>query len=196
MSNFSSSDVATARSTAGEGLDKIESLEQEIIQHIRTSGIRKPRETSLIDEVLEIRRERRKLFSSMTAQISSSENQISFLSEELHHTNEKMTTLINERTEQITNNMKQTQIEQSSLEQRLRDEFKIELEKSKFQDRLKFDKLRGKYEERSQQVEAKLQEIMTEKRKADNQAAKVIAKELLEGAKVELENRYLNKINE
>lgn len=140
-----------------ESFDKIEGLEQEIIQHIRTSGIRKPRETSLIDEVLEIRKERRRLFSSLTNQLTSSNNQLSQLSDELRHTRDKMNQLISERTEQLTNSLKQTQLEASLLESKLQADFKVELEKARFQDRLKLDKVRQKYEEKNRYVETKLQ---------------------------------------
>jgi hypothetical protein len=55
----------------GEVLTKIENLEQNIIQHIRTSGVHKPRETALIDEVMELRRLRRKFTSAVCSQLKS-----------------------------------------------------------------------------------------------------------------------------
>lgn len=179
-----------------ENFDRIESMEQEIIQHIRTSGIRKPRETSLIDEILEIRKERRRLFNSLSGQINSSGSQIRILSEELSSTKNNISSIIIDRTEQINTSLKQCQTEKETMERRLRDEFKTELEKTKFQDRLKLEKINAKYEEKNKLIESKLVEIMTEKEKADNKEAKRIATDLLATAKAELEGRYLNKIQE
>ena len=40
-------------------IEKIEDKEQDILQRIRTAGLRKPRETALIDNVLDLRKVRR-----------------------------------------------------------------------------------------------------------------------------------------
>jgi uncharacterized coiled-coil DUF342 family protein len=45
--------------------DKIEQQEQDLIRHIHTSGLKTPRETSLVDEVMNIRKERRRLFTKL-----------------------------------------------------------------------------------------------------------------------------------
>ena len=50
-------------------LTRLETMEQELIQHIRTSGVSQSRELSLIDEVMNIRTERRKLFSVMNKMV-------------------------------------------------------------------------------------------------------------------------------
>lgn len=47
-------------------ITEIESSEQTLIQHLRTAGIKKSRETELIDEVLHIRRLRRQLIAAIT----------------------------------------------------------------------------------------------------------------------------------
>lgn len=45
--------------------DSIEQQEQDLIRHIHTSGLKTPRETSLVDEVMNIRKERRRLFAKL-----------------------------------------------------------------------------------------------------------------------------------
>lgn len=50
-------------------IDNVERLEDVLLQHIRTSGMKKSRETSLIDEVLELRRVRRRALSQIAADI-------------------------------------------------------------------------------------------------------------------------------
>jgi chromosome segregation ATPase len=44
-------------------MEEVERREQDLIQHVRTSGMRKPRETALVDEILDLRRVRRQLCS-------------------------------------------------------------------------------------------------------------------------------------
>ena len=50
-------------------LDRLEAQEQDFIQHIRTAGLRKPRETALVDELLAMRKERRQIFSALVGHI-------------------------------------------------------------------------------------------------------------------------------
>jgi len=52
-------------------MEAIEALEQDLIQHIRTAGLQKRREICLVDEVLELRKEKRKLLTSLQSQIAT-----------------------------------------------------------------------------------------------------------------------------
>ncbi|RYY82195.1 hypothetical protein EON63_13790 [archaeon] len=47
-------------------MESIESKEQALVQHIKTAGLRQPKELALINEILEIRKERRQVFSALT----------------------------------------------------------------------------------------------------------------------------------
>jgi hypothetical protein len=62
---------------------RIEELEQGILQHIRTAGLRKPKETSLVDELLAIRRERRRLFAGIVVKAEQTSAALSSVSDEL-----------------------------------------------------------------------------------------------------------------
>eukprot|EP01032_Pedospumella_encystans_P025125 gene25125-28405_t len=75
-----------------ESLAKIENLEQGIIQHVKTSGIRKPRELQLIDEIMDLRRERRKLFSTLVQQLRVTEGLNAELGSQLTAVKEKYAT--------------------------------------------------------------------------------------------------------
>lgn len=50
-------------------MDSLEEKEQEIIQHIRTAGLQKRREVAIVDELLNIRQERRKIMSALKLRI-------------------------------------------------------------------------------------------------------------------------------
>ena len=62
-------DVETISQSAAESIDGIEKKEQEVINHLRTAGLRQSSETSLVDDILKIRKERRKVFSAMQTKL-------------------------------------------------------------------------------------------------------------------------------
>ena len=58
-------------------IETIEGMEQAVIQHIRTAGIvNKSKETSLVDKVLDLRRERRRIFSSTFNELESAKKEV------------------------------------------------------------------------------------------------------------------------
>jgi len=58
-------------------IEAIEGMEQAVIQHIRTAGIvNKSKETSLVDKVLDLRRERRRIFSSTFNELESAQKEV------------------------------------------------------------------------------------------------------------------------
>jgi chromosome segregation ATPase len=52
-------------------LDTLEASEQTLIEHLRTAGLKKTRECQLIDEVLNMRKNRRQVFSMLTKDVSN-----------------------------------------------------------------------------------------------------------------------------
>jgi hypothetical protein len=65
-----------------KALHALEKREQDLIHHIRTSGLRADRETSLIGEIIEIRKARRQLVSVLFDTISVSSEEISVFKEQ------------------------------------------------------------------------------------------------------------------
>ena len=125
-------DNETSNLEYNESVLRIENIEQSIIQHIRTSGIRKPRETALIDELLDLRKERRIFSSSIHNQLKSLESQNKLLFDELNElkkntSNELKTAQDNEKLLQI-----QLQTEKLHFEERLKKELHDQEEKLKF----------------------------------------------------------------
>jgi len=62
--------------------EEVEALESALISHLHTSGLRPQRETSLVDEVMSIRRERRKLFASLISHSQTQDRQVALLKEQ------------------------------------------------------------------------------------------------------------------
>ena len=179
-----------------ESLVKIENLEQGIIQHVKTSGIRKPRELQLIDEIMDLRRERRKLFSTLVQQLRVSEGLNAELGSQLTAVKEKYTTETSSLQSQLSALLAQKQGEQERYEEKLRRELEIQEEKSKFMEKINIDKVKKRCEEHINVLEAKLNEVISMKVKSDQKEARTIATELLSKAKAELEKRASDKIAE
>jgi hypothetical protein len=62
-------DVETISQSAAESIDGIEKTEQGVINHLRTAGLRQSSETALVDDILKIRKDRRRVFSAMQTKL-------------------------------------------------------------------------------------------------------------------------------
>ena len=51
-------------------IESLETAELALVQHLKTAGLRKQRELALIDEVMKIRTERKKIFSALNKVLS------------------------------------------------------------------------------------------------------------------------------
>ena len=134
----------------------IEEKEQNLIQQVRTAGIRKPRETSLVEEILDLRKDRRKLYSMLTSTI-----------DEQMVINGNLESLIKSQQSEVA--VLASRLEQE-LESRQRDTARLhdmhkqalELLKEKHAKSLKEErkKTTAKYEEKLSDIELKLNELM------------------------------------
>lgn len=179
-----------------DSVNKVEGIEQNVIQHIRTSGIRKPRETQLIDEMMDLRRERRKLLSSLVQQIKSIDAINQQLSEELRTCKEKLSTESGQLQSQLSSLLSQKQHENERFDEKLRRELEIQEEKLRFMEKINIDKLKNKYAERMKFLESKVDEVSQMKAVGDQKEAKAIAMELVAKAKLEMEKKCMDKISE
>jgi hypothetical protein len=180
----------------GEVLTKIENLEQNIIQHIRTSGMRKPRETALIDEVMELRRERRKFTSAVHSQLKVLDGQNKVLVHEVSELREKLQVAAAAE-ELIRRKLADSrESDRTQFEERLARELATQEEKLKFMEKINIAKLRNKYEERMKEYDLKMKEVFQAKAKAELKDARTIALELVEKAKLEMEKRCNEKLAE
>jgi hypothetical protein len=180
----------------GEVLTKVENLEQNIIQHIRTSGVRKPRETALIDEVMELRRERRKFTSAVHSQLKVLDGQNKVLVGEVSELREKLH--VAAAAEELTRRKlaDSRESDRTQFEGRLARELATQEEKLKFMEKINIAKIRNKYEEHTKDYDLKMKELFQAKAKAELKDARTIALELVEKAKLEMEKRCNDKLAE
>ena len=137
MSSLIDSEYSTIGSAASptEALGNIETTEQEVINHLRTAGLRRDSEIKLVDDILRIRKERRQIFSAMQMKLK------------------KMSDKIGESEEESRSRQKQLSVERDefvSREKELKQSYTGRLKdqeaylKRKFEDKLR--QLNGKYE--------------------------------------------------
>lgn len=140
-------------------MESLEAREQDLIQHIRTAGLQKRREIALVDEVLELRKEKRKLLTSLMDQIVT-------LTAEKTELTTRCTEIIADAKEQLTliktHFEEKLQIVQGPMTQQLEDlkaENKLLLDQNSA---LKGNQLTmtEKYSRNVQLLDAKIQELV------------------------------------
>lgn len=159
--------------------DKIESLEQELIQHIHTAGLRKPREIALCEEIMIIRKERRQVYTSLNNNIKQLIDNINILSSRLNTMNnnndiltsqkvfllqqkyDDLNTTANDKIEYLKNQIKKIQDNQ---------EFVISNEK---------ELLRQRYEKKMKLLDDKYNELSDSKHRRDTQIAEGLAADII-----------------
>jgi hypothetical protein len=153
-------------------LDGLEQREQEFIQHVRTAGLRKPREAALVDELLAVRKDRRQIFSALIGHVI----RIQSLRQEQSAELEVQSAALREA-------KSAHQLEIKKLEEAHANELLHQTQR-----------LHRKYEEKLRTIGTKLEEVANAKRKDERSAAQGIAKEMTEAAVQEAERRFGEKL--
>ena len=141
--------------------DSIESKEQSLMQHIRTAGIRKPRETELINEVLSLRTIRRKQFNLLNTVNNQLNNENEILRSKVTSLVERLKKEIDMKNISINQMQMQTASEIASLTKQhdfLRD---ISKEKLVSENEERMKQMKKSYENKLKIVDTKLQELLT-----------------------------------
>ena len=149
-------------------LSNLEENEDLLIQHIRTSGLRKARETSLIDEIISIRKIRRQIFTNLLDKI----NELSIEIETINNNNtinkNDMSTLVKVYDEKY-----------ASYKSTLNNEMTLYKEKIKIQAQQSKDKLiktasneiksmKKTYEDKINKLSIKLNELIESKQNTND----------------------------
>ena len=170
--------------------DKLERLEQDLILHVRTSGVRKQSEISLINEIMEIRRERRQLISALVDKYDRMHAENVALRKSVAGSEETTQKLISSHgleMERISRDIKQQIAE---IKQECANAYSHNMEKMSMEHKSSMDKLKAKYREKIQLFEHKINQLSEAKLNADSVEAQKMASKLVATAKAELEARY------
>lgn len=159
-------------------MEVLDEMDQTLIQHIRTAGLRKAREVALIDEIMEIRRERRKLFSTLSTKMENLEKQNFELKAQEDEKAIKSSEELNEK-------LVAKQDELSRLKQKCKLHINELNERHAAQIEDINEKISKKYEGKLQLLESKIEELSSmkqtrEKREADQSAQVIVQEQLLE----------------
>lgn len=165
--------------------DHIEELEQEALQHVRTAGLRKPRETALAEELMVIRRERRRLFAALVAKL-----------DEVSSRNEKIQADMEQTTSHQLQREKGMSERITGMSTSYEEKFKEEKEKLELKHRIELNGIRKKCEDKIRLIEGKLEEIMLEKGKKDTNAALALASDMTRRATKQIEQGVEKKLQD
>ena len=174
-------------------MEKVECMEQAIIQHIRTAGmVNKSKETSLVDEFLDLRRERRK-FCAATL------NELENLKSRNHNLEDELKLAVNAITICKEEYKKLSRQHESSIKE------SNESIISKYQELFRQQELSTKqsiiamqqeYEAKIKLLETKVNEVFEEKNRSDKRDATEMANNLVRKAAADIEFKYVSKIKE
>lgn len=175
-------------------LSRIEVTEQDLIQHVRTSGIRKPRETFLIDEIMNIRRERRKFCTQLTSHVHLLQHRNEALINDLKEVKEQVRSERSNNSSLLSNFESIRNNELKTLETRYETENTQLLEKIQQQHRSDVDRLKAKYESKMKLIESRFSEVLEAKQRSDGADIEIKAREIAAKVKLELEAKLNKKI--
>ena len=191
--------MATALPGTGGGEDSttddvVEAFEQQLIQHLRTAGLRQQREVELINEVMNIRRERRKSFTGVRTLVRRMEEDNRIL-------RERCTSLLRERESEAVSrkamiaqalHKKETELIAMSKQH----EMELNTLKEKFAqvNKQQIARISKIYEEKLKAVDEKLQELDAARNGHEQRTAQAIAMELTEKAVVDVTVQHRIKL--
>jgi hypothetical protein len=189
---------AAAATTNNGGLadDHMEALEQQLIQHLRTSGVRQQREVELINEVMAIRRERRKSFAAVRTLATQ-------LEEDNRNVRARCTALLREREAEaasrkaaVATALHKKEAELHAAHRQHEQELLALKEKFGLASHTQIARITKVYEEKLRAVDAKLQELEAAKHGHDQRAAQAIAAELADKAVAEATAQHRAKLQQ
>ena len=193
------SDIGTAHVEGISMLTRLETMEQELIQHIRTSGVSQSREFGLIDEVMNIRTERRKVFSAMNKMVREMQQLCDDSKRGIAMKDEEISSLVaKQRSLQDIND--QLLQDMADREVYCRDRYKEDMEAEMKKMNAVHDKhiqtININHLEKIRLLESKIEEVQQMRATVDQQSARKMAVGLLESAKEEMMRKYNHKIAE
>ncbi len=177
-------------------MEEIESLEQTLIQHLRTSGLRQAREVSLVEEVLEIRKRRRQIFSSLENQAKEASIEAGKATKaaeiERDDIKEKLIQLKKQQKDELIELQQAWDEKEQSLIQQEEDH----IESLKKEWGKKFDKLRNGYVDQVKMLEEKIAKLTRENEMMEKKIMETMSAKVKNELKEEYQKQYDDKVAE
>eukprot|EP01035_Chromulina_nebulosa_P028613 gene28613-37811_t len=163
-------------------IEILEGMEQAVIQHIRTAGIvNKSKETSLVDKVLDLRRERRRVFSATINELETVKKE--FIELQIRLQKAEADIIETKADFERATLQHKSELVNCSAKQQLKEKSAIY-------------EVRQKYETKIKLLESKINEVFEEKMKYDRKDAQSMASDLIRKAAEDIEAKYLAKMKE
>ena len=189
--------ICTDRDTLlGDGDDHaaIEAIEQQLIQHLRTAGIRKQREVELINQVMILRRERRRSFSAISLSMQKVVDENGNLKAMLSIARKQIEFEIKVRNDCISDALQRKDSEIHCAIQENEKENNKKMDRCSYQMKLQIEKISKTYEEKLQMLDLKIQELIAARGNQDQRVAESMAFEMTAKAISDLNDRHNAKL--
>ena len=172
----------------------IEAIEQQLIQHLRTAGIRKQREVELINQVMILRRERRRSFSAISVSTQKVVNENGNLKAMLSNARKQIELEIKVRNDCISEAVQRKDSEIHCAIQENEKENVKKMDMCSYQMKLQIEKISKRYEEKLQMLDLKIQEMSAARDDQNQRVAESIAFEMTAKAISDLNDRHNAKL--
>ena len=177
-------------------MEKIEELEQLLLQHMRTAGLRSNKESGLVEEILDLRKERRKLFAQLTEKNRELIQENEFIKEQHRLTDQKQEQIVKVLKEQHELELSKREDEFQQKELLLREEIQLLKENHKLTEQREIEALKHNYESKFTKLEMKLRQLLKEKEINDLTRAKQMAEKFLKKSLTEIEAEHEKRLEE
>jgi hypothetical protein len=181
-------------SSSSESFEQIESLEQDLIQHIRTAGIRKSRETDIIEELMGIRRERRRLFGGLRSEIQLLEEANAALKSKLTRLVAAQEAEVASKHAGLIEQLKDRDIQLQNANKKMESEIRLIKERYEAAARSKVEKISQQYEDKLRLLDAKMQDLSIVSKEKVKEQARQMAKEMVSNIEHQLKENSTLKL--
>lgn len=165
--------------------EEVENIERELIQSIRTTGLKKERENYLVDKVISLRKERRQLFCMLLKELKIKGTAADSIKNKLNEAKIFYH-------EQLNKNKKELE-EKSELHIRqlnlAKEEEKMQSSQLSMITKRTIDKLQEKYETKLRAMEEKIRLIINEKNTTDDMKIQAAVERHSKNLKIEYESQ-------
>lgn len=179
-----------------DALGSLEAMEQSIMQHIRTGGLKKNRECAIIDEILNLRKNRRQLFSNIVRDVNSL-NEYSLTVEQALANEREYTTTRSTNTEIA---LKDDVARLSNEIKQINDSHKIQIDELRESSRksiaIEVAQVKLKYENKLRLLEEKVFAIQTASKESNEEQAKKLAQYGSSEAVIEEQSKTVQRYKE
>lgn len=191
---MTSNGLLSRQSEVSSYFSGVEEKELQLIQHIRTSGLRKPRETSLVDEVMDIRKDRRQISSHLTTNYELLKKENAMLQRQAEQVKDQAEREAAGRIGDLVNMLNKRENDLKTLAKKYRDDFKTLKEQHQSILHQETERIKEKCGASMTILEQKIKDLEAVKQGRKEAEVKALATELVQEEHVKMNREFAGQL--